>query len=67
MHAITKLLRRFTYPNNQGQPIRRDPSHGRIDRDIQWRVQDWYQPRTVAQRVVMEGNLQQQRERGGGR
>lgn len=39
-----------------------DPTHGRIDRDIQTRVQDM-DPVSVGQRVAMENTLQDKRDR----
>lgn len=59
---LLRALERVTFPDNHGRPVRRDPSHGRIDRDVQWRVQRQH-PTTVAQRVVMESNLQRAKDR----
>lgn len=64
MRATTAAARARTYPDRDGRPLTYDPTYGRVDRDIQWMVQDLYQPNTVAQRVVMELNLQARR-RGG--
>lgn len=42
-----------------------DPTHGRIDRDIQDKVEDWFGPDLgVAQRVAIENTLQNRRDRG---
>jgi hypothetical protein len=55
------LIRMFFYPNKEGRPVRRDPTYGRIARDIQWIVQDEYQPKTLGQRVALEESIQNQR------
>lgn len=70
--GMRRLARAFvqaiTYPDRDGKPIRRDPTHGRVDREVQWYVQDTYEPNTVAQRVAMESNVQRVWDtRGGGR
>lgn len=51
------------YPDNRGHCITRDPSYGRIDADIQWRV-DAAGPSSLVERVVMETHLQSRREGG---
>lgn len=40
----------------------RDPTYGRIDRDIQEAVDEWV-PRNIGQRVAVENTLQEQRDR----
>lgn len=44
-------------------PKRRDPTHGRIDFDIQDYVEEM-SPKSVAQRVAIENTLQAKRDRG---
>ncbi len=61
--VIGTAIRACTYPDNHGRPVRRDPTHGRIDRDIQWHVAVWQRPRTIGQRVVDENNMQAARTR----
>lgn len=41
-----------------------DPTYGRIDRDIQSRVERDYSPVDVGTRVALENNLQARRDRG---
>lgn len=65
--AVRTVVQAVTYPDRDGRPVRRDPTHGRIDREVQWFVQDTYEPRTVAQRVVMEANVQRVWDERGGR
>lgn len=48
------------YPRHDKPPSLRDPSHGKIDRDIQWHVEAM-RPSTLAQRVAMEATLQTRR------
>lgn len=55
------LIRRFFYPSNSSYPVRWDPTYGRIDRDIQWSVQDLL-PRSIGERVVLEERLQEKRK-----
>lgn len=56
------LIRKFFYPSNQGRPIRRDPRHGTIDRDIQWSVH-YMKPRSLGARVALEDTMQERRNR----
>jgi hypothetical protein len=63
---VCSVVQAVTYPDKHGRPVRRDPTHGRIDREVQWFVQDTYQPNTVAQRVVMEANVQRVWDERGG-
>lgn len=44
--------------------MRRDPTHGRIDFDIQDRVEAM-QPKSLGQRVALENGMQQLRDRLG--
>jgi hypothetical protein len=41
-----------------------DPTHGRIDRDIQEYVDEVFQPIDVGQRVALENTLQARRDAG---
>lgn len=41
----------------------RDPTYGRIDRDIQEAVDEWG-PASTGQRVAVENTLQERRDRG---
>lgn len=43
----------------------RDPTHGRIDRDIQEQVDEW-NPGSLGQRVAIENTLQERRNRQNG-
>lgn len=60
-------IRRHFYPDNHGRPIRRDPTHGKVDRDLQWNVQRFHPGLTVGQRVVLELRAQQARDERAGR
>ncbi|MFT4281205.1 hypothetical protein [Microbacterium sp.] len=51
-----------TYPGNDGTRVEYDPTHGRIDKDIQERV-DEMKPTSLGQRVAMEATLQERRDR----
>lgn len=51
-----------TYPANDGSRVDTDPTHGRIDKDIQEQV-DEMSPTTLGQRVALEVTLQEQRDR----
>lgn len=55
-------VRRYLYPWHGERPRRDDPTYGRIDRDIQWRVNDEYAPSSIGQRLAMELNLQAARD-----
>lgn len=52
----------FLYPWHDGIPRRDDPTYGKIDRDIQWFVNDIYRPGTIAQRAALESNFQRDRD-----
>lgn len=54
------LVLHFFYPNKNGRPVRRDPTYGKIDRDIQWSVDDM-RPVSLGQRVALEDTLQNKR------
>jgi hypothetical protein len=49
-----------TWPGNDGSRIDYDPSHGRIDKDIQEQV-DQMRPGSLGARVAMENTLQERR------
>ena len=51
------------YPSTAGLAQRDDPTHGRIDRDIQWAVYDMGCT-SIGQIVAIEGTLQAKRDRG---
>lgn len=57
------FVRAHFYPSNAGQPVRRDPTYGRIDRDLQWRIQELYPHASLGERVVLELKLQASRDR----
>jgi hypothetical protein len=57
------IKRKMYYPSRDGSPIKNDPTYGRIDRDIQWRVNDRLMPTSIAMRVAMENTLQDKRNR----
>lgn len=59
--AINAALAAASVPEEP--PAWRDPTHGRIDRDIQEYV-DEMNPTGVAQRVAIENTLQSKRDRG---
>lgn len=61
--AIQRAVDAGTFPGNHGQRVDRDPTHGRIDRDIQERVNEM-QPTTLGERVALENDLQGRRDRG---
>jgi hypothetical protein len=55
------------WPSNHGFAIDHDPTHGRVDRDIQWHVQALLGPNQgVAERVAIENTLQTKRDKGQG-
>lgn len=60
--GFRRLLRARTYPNRFGRPVRKDPTYGRIDRDVQWHVQD-IGPSSLGQRVAMENTIQRSKDR----
>jgi hypothetical protein len=53
--------RRLFYPANDGTPIHRDPTHGRIDRDLQWLIHD-SGPSSLGTRVAIELTMQARRD-----
>lgn len=57
------LTHRWLYPRHSSRASRRDPTYGRIDRDIQWFVNDIIRPSSLAVRTVAEINLQARRDR----
>lgn len=50
-----------TWPGNNGDRLDHDPTHGRVDKDIQEGV-DALQPSTLGQRVAIEQTLQERRD-----
>lgn len=59
--SVRRYERRHMYPWHDGVARFQDPTYGKIDRDIQWRVNDCL-PVTLGQRTVWETNLQQIRD-----
>lgn len=55
--------RATSWPGNDGSMITYDPTYGRIDRDIQWMIDDLC-PMDPGQRAVMEGIYQDRRDQG---
>ena len=48
------------FPDRDGRLTLDDPTHGRVDRDIQWYVERM-KPGSLGQRVAMEDSLQRTR------
>lgn len=59
---VKAFTRRWLYPWHDGTARRKDPTYGKIDRDIQWLIDD-RQPSTIAERAVWEITVQEARDR----
>jgi len=61
--VLAVLRRRLLYPWSDGTARRQDPTYGKVDREVQWFVNDHLAPHSVGQRLAMELQVQRTRPR----